>query len=74
MGLHRAHDQMQVPLGDVLLVLPGHHRQGFLFGFIAAFVIDERRLDLPIVDLVFMGMAAAGDHRCQPGRRLAGGL
>lgn len=60
MGFHGAHDEMQVPRRDVVLILLAHHLQCFGLGFITAIVVDERGLDYPVVDLVAVRMPIAG--------------
>lgn len=49
MGGHGAHDEVQVALGDVVAVFLFQHRQGLVFGLVAALVGDESGLDLPVI-------------------------
>jgi len=63
MGFHDAHDEVQVPCRNILLIFLGHHLQRFGFGFKAALVIDERRLHFPVMDLVAVRVTDAGTRK-----------
>ena len=56
MRRHSAHDEMQVVVGDVVLVLVAHHLECFFFAAITAGVMLEGRLYFPVMNLVPMAL------------------
>lgn len=49
---HGAHDEVQVVVGDVVLILVVHHLERFFLAAVTVLVGAESRLHFPIVDLM----------------------
>ena len=49
---HGAHDEVQVVVGDVVLILVVHHLERFFLAAVTVLVGAEGRLHFPVVNLV----------------------
>ena len=51
---------MQVVLRYVLAILLLHHLEGFVFGFVTAFIVNECCLHFPVMNLMLVRVSGTG--------------